>query len=329
MLFPSLASTTTPATPAKPYVICGVLFTPLPDRRWLLSRAPLLTTVPPPLVTFPNLPLAKRLGKSTRGWKWPHEWSRPRLFDGRFWIRLRNRLPCALRVAPFDIAHHNTFHKALADDAARKDLAALLRRHAPGKTRYTVPAVYANTDVTALLRGEEWWPDLRDAAASAHAPAPDPDPVAPRAPAKSDSGAEETQAAEMDAAEMDAAEMDAVEMDAADMDAVEMGEPDLVLKIRSKTLKGVHAAREAWEKGLQPPPGGLQLLALPTLGVGLPGLDDWLRWDVSYRKVDRRLLALSRLGGQRMGRREFRIRVRWRDRWIRLGKSRVSRPKRG
>jgi len=81
-------------------------------------------------------------------------------------------------------------------------------------------------------------------------------------------------------------------------------------------LVDVFAEREAWERDLKRK-GTLQLLALPTLGVGLPGLEDWLKCEVRYKKVDSELLRLSRLGGRRMGRREARARAKWLDRWAR------------
>ena len=293
MLFPSLATTTTPRQPPKPYVICSVLFTPLANNRWLLTRAPHASNTPPPSVAFPALPITKRLSRHPRAWK-TQGWTVPLLFDGRFWIRLMHRLPCRLRVAPFAPEHHKPFREALADDGARKELAALLRRYAPGKTRYTLPAVYATLDVAGLLAGGQWWVDYGSAAATA-------------ATARAGLVSEEKGKG----------------------DEVEMDETEAVTRYRSGSLGAVHAGRVAWEKALPVRDEGMQLLALPTLGVGLPGLEDWLRWEVRHRKVDCRLLRLSRLGGRGIGRRELRVRVRWLDRWTRVLLGRASRPRRG
>ena len=294
MLFPPLATTTTPRQHPKPYVICGVLFTPLLDtNRWLLTRAPHASNTAPPSLTFPSLAITKRLSRPPRAWK-TQGWTVPLLFDGRFWIRLMHRLPCRLRVAPFAPEHHKPFREALADDGARKELAALLRRYAPGKTRYTLPAVYATVDVAGLLAGGGWWLDYRSADATT-------------APAGAGLLPEENEEEE---------------------EEEELDETEAVARIRNDSLGAVHAARVAWERGLPVREEGMQLLALPTLGVGLPGLEDWLRWEVMYRKVDYRLLRLNRLGGRGIGRRELRDRVRWLNRWTRLLRGRASRPRR-
>ena len=74
--------------------------------------------------------------------------------------------------------------------------------------------------------------------------------------------------------------------------------------------------------------GKPQLLALPTLGIGLPGLDKWLVYEVRYRKVDNDLLQQSvsdgfaehhcgfgrggfgkRMGRRRLGGRRSRVRI--------------------
>ncbi len=306
MLFPSLATTSTPPQPPKPYVICSVLFTPLLDtNRWLLTRAPHASNTPPPSLTFPPLPITKRLSRPPRAWK-TQGWTVPLIYDGRFWIRLMHRLPSPLRVAPFALEHHKPFREALADDGARKELAGLLRRYAPGKTRYTLPAVYATMDVAGLLAGGGWWLDYGCATANA---------ANNRAELSEDTGEEEETRAELSE-------------DTREEEEDELEETEAVARMRSDSLGAVHAGRVKWERSLPTREEGMQLLALPTLGVGLPGLEDWLRWEVMYRKVDDRLLRLNRLGGRGIGRRELRDRVRWLNRWTRLRLGRASRPRR-
>lgn len=280
MLFPALSESTPPPEP-KPYVICGVHFTPLTSNsgsgsgtdsrtRWLLTRAPHVSNAPRPSVTFSSLSFGKRLGKHPSTWK-TQGWTGTKLFDGRYWVRLLHRLPCNLRVAPFEMDHHKPFREALGRDSARKELAIMLKRYAPGKTRYTLPAIYAAVDVGVLLAGGGWWPDV----------------VPPQAQVGGGAAETETETANEE----------------------DISEKEVVDRIRSNSLGNLHASRLEWEMRLREK-GEWQLLALPTLGIGLPGLDDWLRWDVRYKKVDDELLRLSKLGGRRIGRRELRRRVR-------------------
>ena len=97
-------------------------------------------------------------------------------------------------------------------------------------------------------------------------------------------------------------------------------QPQTVDHTRSERSSGVRLRRWEWERDLKSREK-LQLLALPTLGIGLPGLDDWLRWEVRYRKVDYELLQLSKLGGRRVMRRDLRRRVRGLYRLMRLGRT--------
>lgn len=251
MLFPSLAEESPPPEP-KGYVICGVHFVPLFGRRrlrWLLTRAPHVSNVPRPSATFTDLQAAKRLAKHPSAWK-ATGWLGPQLFDGRYWVRILHRLPCNVRIAPFETDHHKPFREALGDDRAKQELSAMLRRYAPGKVRYTLPAIYATCDVSGLLAGGDWWPPAQAVAAT-------------------------------------------------ESNAEEMDEAEIVRGKRSGSLSSLLLSRLEWEKKLKSH-GELQLLALPALGVALPGLDDWLRWEVRYRKVDDRLLRLSWLGGGRL-----------------------------
>ncbi|KAK4153872.1 hypothetical protein C8A00DRAFT_14934 [Chaetomidium leptoderma] len=308
MLFPSLTETH-PAPDPKPYVICGVHFTPLTTTtighpiRWLLTRAPHVSNAPKPTLEFPDLVFGKRLGKHPSAWK-TQGWSELAMYDGRYWVRLLHRLPCKICVAPFEAAHHKPFRDALggADDRAKKALAAVLRRYAPGKTRYTLPAIYATVDVGGLLAGGDWWSDLGAAALQQPSPPSTQGGVTVAAAGGGGgggSGDDKTYDGKNN-----------------------IEEPEAVPHIRSHPSGNLHADRLEWERDLQDQ-GTLQLLALPTLGVALPGLEDWLRWEVRYRKVDYELLKLSKLGGDRIGRRELRERVRCLYRWRSLGRRAV------
>lgn len=59
------------------------------------------------------------------------------------------------------------------------------------------------------------------------------------------------------------------------------------------TLPGIYIC-DTMERGVQPRSDQMTLLALPTLGIHLPGLNKWLKYEVSYKKVDLSLLALAR-----------------------------------
>ncbi|KAK2061816.1 hypothetical protein LY76DRAFT_633694 [Colletotrichum caudatum] len=178
-------------------------------------------------------------------------WRRFHLWDGRFWIRVRGRVKALFRVAPFAPVHGKAFREALgrgqaageaanADDDdlstasttttsssspeesgsvrigvtggggattpsahddgdARARLEGILKRFAPGKVRYTLPALYA------VSRDEETGEEM------------------------------------------------------------------------------------------------LRMLALPTLGACLPGLERWVQYEVRYRKVDTGLLDVGGDGGDGSG----------------------------
>ncbi|WYZ37617.1 hypothetical protein EsH8_II_001123 [Colletotrichum jinshuiense] len=112
-------------------------------------------------------PLPHPVSKSRR---W-YSWRRFQLWDGRFWIRVRGRVKAVFRIAPFSKLHAKAFREGLGgvdpaaeshgDDASsasspaagkinsdrsdesRARLEGMLKRFAPGKVRYTLPALYA------------------------------------------------------------------------------------------------------------------------------------------------------------------------------------------
>ncbi|OTA88088.1 hypothetical protein M434DRAFT_399161 [Hypoxylon sp. CO27-5] len=157
-LFPSLALPEEAATvsPPKAFSISGVFLVPIVSRprnlsawgkttdeqqkqqlSWYLSRTPYPSTLPIPRVRTPYWAVERNR---------KNEWRRsPRmswvLWDGRYWIHIEHRLPYRLIVQPFLQDHAKPFRELLSPDD-RNRLAALLKRYAPGKVRYTLPAIY-------------------------------------------------------------------------------------------------------------------------------------------------------------------------------------------
>jgi hypothetical protein len=251
-----------------------------------------VSNVPRPTTTFHELPFNRRASKPPSAWK-TAGWAGTRAFDGRYWIRVLHRLPCKLRVAPFEAEHLKPFREALGGEAERKELAAVLRRYAPGKTRFSLPGIYATVDVAGLVKSGEWWPTENNGQGGVGA-------AAVQSTADGGGGGLETNRRE---------------------EAAVFNEPQTVDQTtKPERPSGQRLRRWEWERELKSREE-LQLLALPTLGIGLPGLDDWLRWEVRYRKVDYELLRLSKLGGRRVTRRELRRRVRGLYRLMRLGRN--------
>ncbi|KAI5864154.1 adenine nucleotide alpha hydrolases-like protein [Durotheca rogersii] len=142
-LFPSLAlpeEATAIYHPPKAFNVCGVHLVPTQSGSgppgWLLSRAPYQSTLPLPRVRTQYW--AVKPADGVRGMT-PHPlWQ---LWDNRFWIWIRHRLPYRVVVQPFLLEHAKPFRESLAP-ADRRRLAALLARCAPAKVRYTLPALY-------------------------------------------------------------------------------------------------------------------------------------------------------------------------------------------
>ncbi len=186
--FPSLSpSAPCMATPPKALMICGVHLMPLLDKTaspalsWYLARAPYYvasspphgssssssssssgTTAPVAQIQFPALSLAARWDRLPAQWPWS-SWSRWVLYDGRFWVRVRTRLPVHVQLQPFDKAHSKPFREALAAGGvtaggAAAAFQATLKAFAPGKVRYTLPALYTSGDISWALDGRPYWP---------------------------------------------------------------------------------------------------------------------------------------------------------------------------
>ncbi|KAJ2891926.1 hypothetical protein MKZ38_010552 [Zalerion maritima] len=106
----------------------------LSDTRWFLSRAPFKTNKKPS-----SLVGTARFNIWMRGHKMVD--FRFLNFDGRFWISVIHRLPTSIAIEPFSPEYAKGFREAL-DEPNRKKLEAMLKQYAPGKTRFTLPALY-------------------------------------------------------------------------------------------------------------------------------------------------------------------------------------------
>ncbi|KAG7116966.1 tRNA(Ile)-lysidine synthase like protein [Verticillium longisporum] len=159
-LFPSVA---TPSEAArldavpKAFNQASVLFIPVPPsssptsaQEWLLTREPHPSRAPLPFIAFrkndgsdaPFIFLDKPETLPPPDASPWTDWRRWTLWDGRFWVRLRMRFKGVVRIGPLTPAHAADFRTSLPP-ADRARLTDLLRRHAPGKVRYTLPALYA------------------------------------------------------------------------------------------------------------------------------------------------------------------------------------------
>ncbi|UNI16152.1 tRNA(Ile)-lysidine synthetase [Purpureocillium takamizusanense] len=205
-LFPELSSSRQGEVP-KAFSIAGVVFEPIlgpQSTRWFLSRAPYKSNHPLPERKLPGH-LGYKLISGTDGFKGPQvrhgpwrSWKMAKIWDGRFWIRLNTCVPARFHIRPLQPQFARQFRLALPQKE-RYRLEKILRYYAPGKVRYSLPALYS----------------------------------------------------------------------------VESGE------------------------GTDPATPTMTLLALPSLGIHVPGLERWVKCEVRYKNVDVSLLGLQRRGGQR------------------------------
>jgi tRNA(Ile)-lysidine synthase TilS/MesJ len=222
---------------------------PLPNKTWVTKAAPkalfhfLDHPESPPWAGLPPEQLEANefsdVPMASKDW---HPWRQWAPYDGRYWVRLRARFKGAVRVAPYNEAYAKEFREGL-DDKGRAALADLLRRYAPGKVRYTLPALYTvdapppDSDETAesdaAMEVEDLSSPGEDDGGDAVTTAPSPQPVKPAF--KSDTWV-------------------------SDIDSW-----------RGKKTR-------------------IKLLALLTLPVHLPGVEEWLQWEARYKKVDTALL---------------------------------------
>lgn len=285
-LFPSLNDNPSefPQHP-KPFNVAGVQFTPIrassqPDGppQWYLSRESYVSDRPLPQYNIGRLPLRARWRRRPEQWRWPTD--RPwELWDGRFWVTLYNRSPVHAAFAPFDVKHAKAFRDSLPDAQSRDELMELLKLHAPGKVRYTLPAIYTAGSIEAAMRDYE------------HV-------------------AEQEKTEVLDEAER------------------RWGEMAMMAQQKQTEKKPVYlriGTKEDWARE-----DNRVLVALPTLGIAKPGLQNWIKYGVRYKKVDRRVLDESAKDEKElMMYEELRRRTRrrgWRRWWLRICASKKKRP---
>lgn len=189
--------------PEKAFSIAGVLFEPIvgpASTEWLLSRAPYPSSKPRPMCQLSGSlrrgheprDLAEGEAPIARRGRW-RSWETAQLWDGRFWIQLRSCAPATFQILPLLPQHTKPFRLALPREE-RFRLERVLKRRAPAKLRYSLPALYSVQDAEA----------------------------------------------------------------------------------------GSGTAQ------------GLTLLALPSLGIHVPGLERWVKYEARYKKIDRGLLGRAR-----------------------------------
>ncbi|KAI0394581.1 adenine nucleotide alpha hydrolases-like protein [Xylariaceae sp. FL0594] len=247
-----------PGSP-KAFSIAGLHFMPIapdPKRRpgaagltWYASRAPYPSNVPAPQVLINTWSGAfgfkPRYKITDYNWSRWTTWS---LWDGRFWVRVTHRLPYRVLVLPFMKEHAKRFREQLPAGEDRDRLAALLKRYAPGKTRYTLPALYLEEDLD-LLRPE---PRL-------YYPLP---PCSIKSLFHDEESGPEAEARRMGAGEATGTANGGYHQVNANTDP-NSRHPDVL-----DTSK-------------------LKLLALPSLDVQVPHLEDWLEYEIRFRRMDR------------------------------------------
>jgi tRNA(Ile)-lysidine synthase TilS/MesJ len=218
-LFPELNPTQS-LPPPTAFSISGVLFSPVNrpgSNRWFLSRAPYESRKPMPQKgwIFHSSPEEERHGKEGEddgSFKVEASWRRQKrawLWDGRYWITMHTKVRDAFRIMPFSPEHAKTFRSALGPKE-RARLEAILKHYAPGKVRYTLPAIYHTSESK--------------------------------------------------------------------------------LAMLSPPLAGSSDGAGGGSAGSQ------TLLALPSIRVHLPGLERWLKYDITYKRVDLTLLRQRKRG---------------------------------
>ncbi|KAL7787124.1 hypothetical protein V8C37DRAFT_391104 [Trichoderma ceciliae] len=136
----------------KAFLIAGVLFEPVPKLNsvtWLVSRAPYSSSQPLPVRKLPGylnysagvLRLEAAGDPPSRHGHW-RGWKTAKLWDGRFWIRVSACVAAKFHVLPFLPSSAKPFRMALPP-RERANLEKVLKHYAPGKVRYSLPALYS------------------------------------------------------------------------------------------------------------------------------------------------------------------------------------------
>lgn len=242
----------------KAFNICGVHFRPIHSRshpsyplQWYLTREPYVSDRRLPQCDFGRLNLRHRWRRRPEQWRWL-AWPRWTLYDGRFWVRLRNRSPLHAAFAPFDLKHAKAFRDSLPDGRSRDELVGLLKLHAPGKVRYTLPAIYTLGNIDQAVR----------------------DYVA---------------FAEREKAEM----VDDKEAHRRWSTMVDVPSVKAYTSAMAWETGNSHLYPRAWHQDNWTKDDQRVLVALPTLGIARPGLQNWVQYDIRYKRVDRTVLECS------------------------------------
>lgn len=249
----------------KAYYIAEVHFLPVWTSKkrsghvsWYLSRAPYVSYQKQPLAQFSGLPISKRWRRRPDQWRWPPE-KGFQLWDGRFWLRLLNRSSVEVGVMPFDAKDAKAFRKSFPPGRQQDQVAALLKFHAPGKVRWTLPAIYATGNIEAVAEDYE-----------RHAQR------------------EKSEILDDANAEKEWERMAAIHGKAGALTVADAWEREMGLRPH-----GMRTEEPAiWQEKFYNNPDR-ELLALPTLGLVRPGSQNWVKCEVRYKKVDRHLLEKS------------------------------------
>lgn len=253
-LFPSLNDNpaTYPEHP-KAFNVSSVHFLPVrtssdpgAPMSWYLTREPYVSGRPLPSCAFGRLSIRERWRRRPEVWRWPL-WKPWQLWDGRFWVRIRNRSNVHAAVSPFEARYAKAFRDSLPDDQARDELAALLKHHAPGKVRYTLPAIYTGGDHERAVQEVRRHRDVEK------------------------EGLPEEQKAKRQWREL------GYEAQRDEYIKMREWEKEQGIWDVDRTVAGAQPTKRV-------------LVALPTLGISKPGLNHWIRYEIRYRRVDRRML---------------------------------------
>ncbi|KAI5457310.1 hypothetical protein BGZ63DRAFT_364752 [Mariannaea sp. PMI_226] len=149
-LYPHLMSKKHSPAP-KAFAVAGVFFDPTVVQdsvRWSISRTPYPSNQPLPITKLPGSldhrlrPTKQEVAERMVSPQLAHSWKKAKMFDGRFWIRIGCNSRTQFRVQPFRPEEAKGFRKALSP-IRRAKLERLLKHYAPGKIRYTLPALYS------------------------------------------------------------------------------------------------------------------------------------------------------------------------------------------
>ncbi|KAI1803809.1 hypothetical protein F4811DRAFT_312687 [Daldinia bambusicola] len=287
------------ATPAKAFGVAGVHLVPvgstptpsgdsttigtadLEPVNWYISRMPYPSTKPLPRVRTPYWASSR----NKKG-KWiMSDWMPWSLWDGRYWFRIQHRFPYRVLALPFLLEHAKDFREHLPPQD-RKRLAALLKRYAPGKVRFTLPAFYLEEPLDLLDQNceprprypmVEWGKDVLGVGRRDDDDDDDENNTSTITTTNDDNDNDNGS----NTTNNDGNHNDKHDEDGNSEDGEVSG-------------NGGGNGEETGQ-GWKPPSlhpavmdtSMLKLIALPTLGIKHPGLDEWMEYETRYRKVDR------------------------------------------